>query len=243
MQILDFLAVGLLGASALLYTMGGFAGGSMFIAILLISGVPAGQAALAGLVFNIFSTTSSIVRWRIHVSRDLLWFIVGSVPTAFLGGLAPVPDRLLTALMGVAIAVGGAAVITSTFPLRKVKINTALKVVLGAGIGLVAGLTGIGGGVYLAPILIILGIAEPKTTAATTTIFILLNSTSGVIARFPRLAVILPNPLLIAAIPAVIAAAQLGSYLGSRRLSQLNVRRLIGAILITVGLYLSILSL
>lgn len=241
-QIGDLFVVILLGTTALFYTMGGFAGGSMFIAIILLSGAPAGHAALAGLIFNLFSTSSSIVRWRIHIWRELLWFIVGSVPAAFLGGLIPVPDEVLKRLMGIIITIGGVAVITSTVPLRKARMNRPLKVVTGAVIGLVAGLTGIGGGVYLAPFLTLLGMAQPKTVAATTTLFILLNSVAGVLARIPRLQLLSPNPLVFAAIVPVILAAQLGSYIGSRRLSQPSVRRLIGVILAFIGTYLSFIA-
>jgi hypothetical protein len=226
------------------YTMAGFAGGSTFTAILILVGFTAAQAALGGLIFNVFSTVSSITRWRIHVSREFLWFIVGSVPAAFLSGLVVLPDALLRLIMGTVIAVGGGSVIMATYPLRVVRVGWSLKVLIGAVIGVVAGLTGIGGGVYLAPVLILAGMAKPKTTAATTTIFILLNSISGIIARTTRLGTLLfSNPLLLAAIPAIVIAAQLGSYLGSRRLTQTNVRRTIGAVLITVGVYIAATSL
>jgi uncharacterized membrane protein YfcA len=169
---------------------------------------------------------------------------VGSVPAAFLSGLVVLPDALLRLIMGTVIAVGGGSVITATYPLRVVRVGWSLKVLIGAVIGVVAGLTGIGGGVYLAPVLILAGMAKPKTTAATTTIFILLNSISGIIARTTRLGTLLfSNPLLLAAIPAIVIAAQLGSYLGSRRLTQTNVRRTIGAVLITVGVYIAATSL
>jgi len=238
------LIVLVLGLAGFFYTMAGFAGGSTFTAILLLVGLSAGQSALGGLVFNVFSAISSLLRWRVHISKDFLWFIVGSVPTAFFAGLLVLPDALLRALMGVVITVGGFSVILATYPLRIMHVNWAAKVVVGAVIGVVAGLTGIGGGVYLAPVLILAGMAKPKTTAATTTVFILLNSLSGIAARTPRLGVLLlSNPLLLATIPALLIAAQFGSYLGSRRLSQTNVRRTIGVVLLTVGIYIAATSL
>lgn len=238
------LTVLVLGLAGFFYTMAGFAGGSTFTAILLLVGLTAGQAALGGLVFNVFSAISSLIRWREHISKEFLWFIVGSVPAAFVAGLLVLPDALLRAIMGVVITVGGFSVILATYPLRIIRVNWATKVVVGAAIGVVAGLTGIGGGVYLAPVLILAGMAKPKTTAATTTIFILLNSLSGIAARTPRLGVLLfSSPLLLATIPAVLIAGQFGSYLGSRRLSQTNVRRTIGVVLITVGIYLATTSL
>ncbi len=237
------LIVLLLAVAGFFYTMAGFAGGSTFTAILLLIGLTAGQSALGGLIFNVFSTISSITRWRAHISRDFLWFIVGSVPAAFWAGLLVLPDVLLRLIMGVVITAGGISVIAATYPLRVVKVGWPVKVLIGVIIGVVAGLTGIGGGVYLAPVLILAGMAKPKTTAATTTIFIMLNSLSGIVARTQRLGTLLfSNPLLLASIPPILIAAQLGSYLGSRRFSQTNVRRTIGVVLITVGTYIAITS-
>ncbi len=234
------LTVLMLALASFFYTMAGFAGGSTFTAILLLIGLTAGQGALGGLVFNVFSSLSSLTRWRTHFSKDLAWFLVGSVPAAFFAGLLVLPDALLRVMMGIVIAVGGISVILATYPLRIISVKWPAKIAIGAMIGVVAGLTGIGGGVYLAPILILGGMAKPKTTAATTTIFILLNSVSGIIARTPRLGVLLfSSPLLLATIPVVLVAAQFGSYLGSRRLTQTNVRRTIGAVLITVGVYIA----
>src|SRR3990170_7351805 len=99
MESVEVIIVSLLGLAGLFYTMGGFAGGSMFIAILLLSGQPPGQTATAGLIFNIFSTMSSLTRWRIHVSKDLLWFIVGSVPAAFFSGSLILPEQVLKIIM------------------------------------------------------------------------------------------------------------------------------------------------
>ena len=228
-----------LALTAFFYTMAGFAGGSLFTTLLLLTGLTAGQAALAGLVFNVFSAASSLTRWKIHFGKEFLWFVVGSVPAAFLAGLLVLPDALLRIIMGLVIAIGGVSVMVATYPLRVVKVNSAMKVMVGALIGVVAGLTGIGGGVYLAPVLILGGMAKPKTTAATTTIFILLNSLSGIAARTPRLGILISNPLLALAIPVVLVAAQFGSYMGSRKLTQTNVRRVIGAVLTIVGLYIA----
>ena len=232
----------LLALTAFFYTMAGFAGGSLFTALLLLTGSTAAPAVLGGLFFNVFSAISSLTRWKVHFEKEFLWFLVGSIPAAFFAGLLVLPDALLRIIMGLVIAIGGATVILATYPLRVLKISRPLKVLLGAFIGLVAGLTGIGGGVYLAPVLILAGIAQPKTTAATTTIFILLNSLSGIAARIPRLGTLTVSPLLLLAIPVVLIAAQFGGYLGSRRLTQTNVRRVIGAVLIIVGGYIILTS-
>lgn len=240
MAVFDLLVITLsLALTAFFYTMAGFAGGSLFTVLLLLTGLSAGQAASAGLVFNVFSATSSLTKWKLHIAREFYWFIVGSVPAAFFAGLVVLPDVLLRIIMGLVIAAGGVTVMLATYPLRVVRVNAAAKVIVGGLVGAGAGLTGIGGGVYLAPVLILAGMAKPKATAATTTIFILLNSLSGTLARAPRLGVLATNPLVLVTIPVVLVAAQFGSYLGSRRLSQTNVRRVIGAVLITVGVFIT----
>ncbi len=231
-----------LALTTFFYTMAGFAGGSLFTALLLLVNLGAGQAAFGGLIFNVFSATSSLTRWKVHIERGFLWFIAGSVPAAFLGGLLVLPDVILRILMGTVIAVGGLTLMLATYPLRVITMSSFLKVVVGAIIGMVAGLTGIGGGVYLAPVLILAGMAKPKTTAATTTIFILLNSISGVVARVPRMSGLIASPLILIAVPVVLVAAQIGGYIGSRRLTQTNVRRIMGAVLITVGMYIALAS-
>jgi uncharacterized membrane protein YfcA len=230
----------LLGLASLFYTLAGFAGGSTFTAILLLIGLSAAQSSFGGLLFNVVSASSSIFRWRVHFSRDLAWFIVGSVPAAFLAGLFVLPDVLLKIVMGLAITCGGASLILITFPLGHFDLKWPFKIMIGMVIGAVAGLTGIGGGVYLAPVLILAGMAKPKTTAATTTVFILLNSVSGIVARIPRLGgLIFSSPVFLPTIPVLLVSAQLGSYFGSQRLSQTNVKRTIGLVLITVGAYLT----
>ena len=200
------IAVGL-AVTAFFYTMAGFAGGSLFTALLLLTGLTAGQAALGGLIFNVFSATSSLIRWKIHFEKQFAWFLVGSVPAAFLAGFLILPDAVLRIVMGSAIAVGGISVMLATYPLRVMNFNAAAKAMIGALVGIVAGLTGIGGGVYLAPVLILAGMAKPKTTAATTTIFILLNSLSGIVARTSRLGILISNPLLVIAIPGGIGCS------------------------------------
>jgi uncharacterized membrane protein YfcA len=141
----------------------------------------------------------------------------------------------------VAISVGGVSLIIITFPLGHVSLSWPFKVLIGLVIGAMAGLTGIGGGVYLAPVLILAGMAKPKTTAATTTVFILLNTVSGIVARIPRLSgIIMTTPVFGLSIPVLIVAAQLGSHSGSKRLSQTNVKRTIGLVLLTVGVYITL---
>jgi uncharacterized membrane protein YfcA len=143
--------------------------------------------------------------------------------------------------MGLAITVGGVSLILVTFPLGHVDLKWPFKILIGMIIGAVAGLTGIGGGVYLAPVLILAGMAQPKTTAATTTVFILLNSISGIVARVPRLgSLLLSSQVFLLTIPVLIVSAQLGSYFGSQRLSQANVKRVMGFVLISVDAYITL---
>lgn len=184
------------------------------MAVLLLFGVAPSQAAVGSLLFNVFATSSSILRWRFCISRDLLWFLVGSIPAAFLGGLLQALEELMKTAMGFVIIGGGISATISVKPAVKLRIDIPIMILVGVGVGLLAGLTGIGGGVYLAPILLLSGVTEPKT-AATTTILTLLNSSE-----------VLLNPMILLTIPITVLVAQLGSYLGSIKLKQRDVKRI-----------------
>ncbi|MEM1580599.1 MAG: sulfite exporter TauE/SafE family protein [Nitrososphaerota archaeon] len=227
--------------AVLIYTMGGFGGGSIFIAILIFSGVPPSQAAIGGLLFNIFSTGASFTRWKRHLEKKFLLLLLGSVPLAFIGGIMSlyISEHVLKIVIGLIVAGSGFFTLFFRRTLANLKVNLIHIIFIGGLVGFLAGLTGIGGGVYLAPILLLSGISNPKTTAATTTFFIFSNSLAGIFSRINKIIpAILENQIIITLIPVVVVAALIGGHIGSRKLSQENVRKIIGIILISIGLLL-----
>lgn len=226
--------------AVLIYTMGGFGGGSIFLAILLLSGIAPSQAAIGSLLFNIVSTGISFTRWRMYLEKKFTLFVAGSIPLSFIGGLLSlmISEYILKLVMGLVVTGSGLFTLISRKPLANIRVSIIHIILIGCLIGFIAGLTGIGGGVYLAPILLLGGISNPKTTAATTTFFIFSNSLAGLLARIERIPLAFQNPTLPILIPIVVISATLGSYIGSRKLSQENVRKVIGIILAGIGLFI-----
>ncbi|MEM3820048.1 MAG: sulfite exporter TauE/SafE family protein, partial [Nitrososphaerota archaeon] len=231
----------ILSIAVIIYTMGGFGGGSIFVAILLLSGTAPSQAAVFSLLFNIISTGTSLTRWRIYLERKFTLFSVGSIPFSFIGGLLSltVQEYVLKMVMGVVIAFSGLFILISSKPLANIRLSILHIIFIGCLIGFIAGLTGIGGGVYLAPILLLDGISDPKATAATTTFFIFSNSLAGLLARTERMHVILQNQILLLLLPIVVISAIVGGHIGSRMLSREKVKKIIGAILTGIGLFIA----
>lgn len=227
----------------LIYTSAGFAGGSAFVAMLLLLGLSPLEASFYGLLFNAFSASASLLRWRVHFERSMAWYVVGGIPLAFLGGQIRISDYWLRIIISGAIIVSGMLIVLTPLSLRPRRIKEPLKILVGAVLGLLAGITGIGGGIYLSPFLVFSGEASPKQTAATTTVFIFLNSFSGLLGK-----VLASNSpanldiLVLSILPFIILGASIGSFLGSKRLGQDIVKRLMGMVLIVIGFLILVLG-
>ena len=169
-------------------------------------------------------------------------FLVGSVPMAFVGGAIQLPGELYRPLVGVVllIAAGRFGLVRAQpeeFPPRA---PWPLALVAGAGLGLLAGLTGTGGGIFLTPLLIAAGWAGTRFAAGASAVFILANSVSGLAGAIGSAAA-LPAWLLLW-LPTVAVGGLIGSDLGSRRLPASGVRRALGVVLFIAGLKLIFLA-
>jgi uncharacterized protein len=229
--------------AALLYASVGHAGASAYLAIMALSGVGPDVARPTALALNIVVATWVTLRfWRGgHISgRALLPFLIGSIPLAFLGGSLPVAPALYKKLVGIVLlfaAAGmaltarrGAAADTGR---ARPQVPTVPAVGIGAGIGLLSGLTGTGGGIFLSPVLLFAGWAETRAASGLAAPFILGNSIAGLAGNVSRLAS-LPSTLPIW-IVAVVLGAVLGSELGNRRAPTLLLRRALSVVLVVAG--------
>lgn len=217
------LAIGLV---ALLYASVGHAGATGYIAVMTLLGVPAAAVRPTALVLNVVVATIATVEFfrAGHFRPRLFWpLAVASVPCAFLGGAVTLPTAAFEAVLGVVLLVSAAQII------RNARSETATAVspdhasaaepawqgravsleALGGGIGLLSGLTGVGGGVFLTPALLALQAAPVKNIAAVTAPFILVNSLAGLAGGL-----FAGRPLQSVSLP-VIAAAVLGGAIGS----------------------------
>lgn len=233
-------------ATALVYACVGFGGGSTYNALLALSGANYAVLPVVALLCNIIVVSGGA--WHFHraghidMRRTLPWILV-SVPAAWLGGFVPVSEFVFTGLLGCALFCAGLRML---WPERKggedapvMLRHPAAPPLTGGALGFVAGLTGIGGGIFLAPVLHLLRSGDARVVAGTCSLFILVNSLSGLAGQamkhatdFAALAPVLDYWLLF---PAVLAGGQLGSRLGAGRIDAQKVRALTAVLILYVS--------
>ena len=233
---------GVFAIIAFIYASVGFGGGSSYTALLLASGMDFVLVPVIALICNLVVVAGGVyhywrggaIDWRF--SAPLL---AGSVPAAFLGGLLQVEREPFLLVLSVSLAVAGALLVLDrqwpgTADGRQPG-RAGVKLLLGAALGGLAGVTGIGGGIYLAPILHIFRMASARTVAATASLFILANSAAGLggqLTKFASLELPALNPAIWVLPIAVLIGGQLGSRLGARRLPASPIRRLTGLVIL-----------
>jgi uncharacterized protein len=198
---------------------------------------PASEMRPTALGLNIVAATYST--WVFNRKKVVDWeklrpLLLSSLPTALIDGFIVLDEGLYKTTTGVALLLAGSLVILRQVPTAEPDRQTPLwgAVSVGAVVGLVSGLTGVGGGVFLAPALIALHWASPKQTAALSAPFILANSTVGLIGvLFSDQFTFSFGFYALAALGGAIA----GTFIGLRWLSQLATRLVLGAILIPAG--------
>ena len=234
--------------AAVLYASVGHAGGSAYLAAMALVGVAPVTMRPTALALNILVATIVTVRFGLagHVAwRALLPFVIASIPAAFVGGLLVLPSNLYKPIVGVVLMVAAVQLFRSARQAGAAaqpptNVPPLPAVIAGALIGLLAGLTGTGGGIFLTPLIILAGWAGARAAAGISAAFILANSISGLagnIAALGTLPVQLPVWLGVVAVGAVV-----GSELGARRFSTTNLRRALALVLVIAALKLILLG-
>ena len=222
---------------AFLYASVGHGGASGYLAVLSFLALPHQAIAASALCLNLI--VSGIACWTFrkarHFSFSLTWpFVAASVPAAFLGGLIKIPAPVYAWLLAGVLLY---AALYLFFDVRKESEETPGSPVLstslfvGGLVGMFSGMVGVGGGIFLSPLLILARWADPKKTAATSAFFIFANSVSGLAARFLRGAFQI-SPSLSIMILAALAGGLIGAGLGARRFSCAGLRRILAFVLI-----------
>jgi uncharacterized membrane protein YfcA len=223
--------------ASLLYSSVGHAGASGDLAAMALMGAPTGIMRPTALVLNILVAAIALVRFARAglLSWSLLWpFLVGSVPFAVLGGAMTLPGHWYRTLIGVVLWIAAVRLAVAVPAGRETKHPGLVPSILsGAVIGLLAGLTGTGGGTFLSPWLLFMGWAETRETAGVAAAFILANSIAG-LAGNPRSLLHVSSQLPIWA-AAAAAGGLLGSELGARRVGLPTFRRLLAVVLLIAG--------
>ena len=225
---------------AFFYSSVGHGGATGYLAALALLGVAPASARVAVLITNVL--VAGVAWWRFRQAghfdwKILFWFAVASVPLAILGSKIHISPHAYKLVLGVVLTVAGLILLfrsrwqTDDVVVRKCLWPVALLV--GAVLGFLAGLTGIGGGVFLSPLLYLFRWVKPKTTGGIAAGFIVLNSIAGLAgAGVP--AITHAGVLLWLTLPAVIGAL-LGTHLGARRWSSVTFSRVLAGVLVFAG--------
>lgn len=228
---------------AFFYSSVGFGGASGYLAAMSLFALAPQFMASTALILNVVvSSVAFVTYYRAgHFSFPLLWpFLLTSVPAAFVGGFFPVNEKLYLILLYGALAyVGLRLLVDSTAKWEEAQSSQSISypwaLIAGTGIGLFSGILGLGGGIFLSPIIVLARWGTSKQAANVCAAFILVNSVSGLAGR-----VVGGNFLFglmgAALLPLGLAGAMLGSRLGAHTLNGSGVRRLLGAILLLAAL-------
>ncbi len=210
-------------AMALLYSSVGHAGASGYLAAMALFGVASLVMKPAALTLNIIVATIATIQfyragffsWRVFLP-----FAVASIPLAFIGGMITLPNLIYKQIVGVVLLFAAYRLFRHTqsnLPDSSKPIPIYLALLFGAGIGFLSGLTGVGGGIFLSPLLLFMGWAETRQISGVSAAFILVNSISGLLGNYASVQ-ILPSAIFVWGVAAVIGGV-IGSELGRRRLA------------------------
>lgn len=221
---------------ALLYSSTGHGGASGYLAVLLLAGTATTNAVPIALLLNIFVAGIALVAFHQAGGQRFRLFIplaLAGAPMAVLGAMVPLPTPTLGWIIGPALLATAIALWLRPIQSPKASVGWPSLMMVGSGLGFLAGLTGIGGGLYLTPVLLMTGWASKAEAAWTSAAFIVTNSTFGLLARVAAGHTI-PAQAWTLVVPVAIGAL-LGSSLGSMRYSPMAYRRVMGIVVALGG--------
>jgi uncharacterized protein len=228
--------------AAVLYSSVGHGGASGYLAAMALFGVAPAVMKPTALVLNIIVAAIATTKFYRAgcFNKSLFWqFALGSIPCAFLGGAIVIPTQIYKPIVGIVLLYAATRLglkqgsSTAQQPMPR---PIWLSIGLGMAIGLLSGLTGVGGGIFLSPLLLIMGWATMKQAAGVSAAFILVNSIAGLIGyltKFPTLPSSLWLWLILAA-----AGGWIGAEYGSKRIGSQKLQWLLGIVLAIAGVKL-----
>ena len=240
--------------TATLYSSVGFGGGSTYLALLLLWGVPYYIFPSIALLCNIFVVSGNCYNYIRAGNLNLkllLPYLIGSVPLAFIGGSLQVDKDLFEILLLLVLSI---ACILLLFKFRSYediesdykKIPFIISLFIGSLLGFISGIVGLGGCIFLSPILFLLRAGKPQHIVTTASVFILINSVSGIIGQLTKNAVFNEISNYWVLLLAVIIGGQLGNFLNlkvfSTKILALLTAVLVIFVAIRIGLKLPMFS-
>jgi uncharacterized protein len=228
--------------AAVLYSSVGHGGASGYLAAMSLFGVTPAVMKPTALVLNIIVAAIATTKFYRAgcFDKSLFWqFAIGSIPCAFIGGSIVLPTQIYKPILGIVLLYAAGRLgfnQGSSQPPQPHALSIWLAIGLGMAIGLLSGLTGVGGGIFLSPLLLLMGWATMKQAAGVSAAFILVNSIAGLLGyltKFPTL----PSSLWIWAICAAVGG-WIGSEYGSKRIGSYKLQMLLAVVLAIAGVKL-----
>jgi uncharacterized membrane protein YfcA len=224
--------------TALLYSSVGHAGASGYLAAMALFDVAPAQMKPIALVLNV--CVAAVGTWNFWRGGWFRWrlfwpFAVTSIPAALIGGAVTLPDLYYRPLVGAVLVYSSIRLFLPTVPGNVAPRAPSIPIALIAGalLGLLSGLTGVGGGIFLSPLLVLAGWANVREASGVAAPFILVNSVAGLIGHGLTVATLpAATPLWLLS---VLIGGAVGSWFGSRRLPLLSIRRLLALVLLLAG--------
>ena len=207
--------------TAILYSSVGFGGGSAYLALLLISGVPYFIFPMLALSCNIIVVSGNCFNYiragNLNL-RLLIPYLIGSMPLAFIGGSLPIEKKLFEILLFLVLTIAGILLLLNfrSYDDKEEsyrKIPIIISILIGGILGFISGVVGIGGGIFLSPILYLIKAGRPKHIVTTASLFILINSLLGIIGQLTKNVVISEIPNYWFLLLAVLIGGQVGNFL------------------------------
>lgn len=229
---------------AFLYSIVGFGGGSSYLAVLALTGIPHREIPVIALFCNIIVAAGGF--WHFYRAGHLRWkiilpFAILSVPMAYVGGRMELSKEIFRMLLGFSLLVASVRMFISSKKCEMTK-DISLKkawfvgIPVGGALGFLSGLVGIGGGIFLSPILILFRWASAKEAACAASFFITVNSISGLAGHWgksvPNFQVVFPLAI------AVFLGGQLGSRFGARKIANNRLEQVLAAFILYVSVRL-----
>ena len=207
--------------TAILYASVGFGGGSTYLALLLISGVPYFIFPVIALSCNIIVVSGNCFNYIKAGNLNLkllIPYLIGSIPLAFIGGSLPIEKWLFEILLFLVLTIAGILLLLNFRSYddkeeRYRKVPIIISILIGGILGFISGVVGIGGGIFLSPILFLIKAGRPKHIVTTASLFILINSLLGIIGQLTKNVVISEIPNYWFLLLAVLIGGQVGNFL------------------------------
>ena len=233
------LLIPLIFLAALLFSSVGHGGASAYLAAMALVGIAPEEMRPAALVLNVFVASIAVVKfyraeafsWRLFLPLGL-----AAIPAAFIGGTLSLPSQIYKSMIGAMLLLAAWHVFSHAKRMDNEvlnKVSTPILLGVGASLGLLSGLTGIGGGVFLSPLLLFFKWEKTRVISGVAAAFILVNSVSGLAGVF------LKSPVFSSHLPYWVLAAVVGGFIGaeygSKRLANPTIRKILAFVLVLAG--------